>query len=147
MNLLPLILLRPLRLFVSSDSIRSARIVLLKATHLPIVAAIWLFESAKYRVSGSASTFSPTGPTTTNSRSKRPFFANLDSLKSRPNEHAPSRQVSASKTSKQAEAYEPSNQTSVGLEAKVADLSQKIEELSRIILQQQQQQQSAARDT
>ncbi|KAL8854385.1 MAG: hypothetical protein Q9221_000872 [Calogaya cf. arnoldii] len=44
-NLIALILFRPLRLCVPADQIRNARIVLLKATHMPYVIAIWLYES------------------------------------------------------------------------------------------------------
>ncbi|KAL8673015.1 MAG: hypothetical protein Q9168_002538 [Polycauliona sp. 1 TL-2023] len=44
-NLIPLILFRPLRLCVPADQMRVARIAVLKATHLPYVAAIWLYES------------------------------------------------------------------------------------------------------
>ncbi|KAH8900173.1 hypothetical protein GQ53DRAFT_741135 [Thozetella sp. PMI_491] len=44
-NLLALIIFRPLRLFLPSDNkFRAARIVLLKATHFPIVAVIQLYE-------------------------------------------------------------------------------------------------------
>jgi len=44
-NLLALVIFRPLRLFLPSDNkFRRARILLLKATHLPIVAAIGLYE-------------------------------------------------------------------------------------------------------
>ncbi|KAF2744225.1 hypothetical protein M011DRAFT_193400 [Sporormia fimetaria CBS 119925] len=43
LNLIPLGL-RPLRLFLSSERLRSARIVLLKATHLPFIAAIGAYE-------------------------------------------------------------------------------------------------------
>lgn len=44
-NLLALFIFRPLRLFLPSDTkFRQARILLLKATHLPIVAAIELYE-------------------------------------------------------------------------------------------------------
>lgn len=44
-NLLALIIFRPLRLFLpSDDKFRWARIILLKATHLPIVGAIMLYE-------------------------------------------------------------------------------------------------------
>lgn len=44
-NLLALVIFRPLRLFLPSDNkFRKARILLLKATHLPIVAAIELYE-------------------------------------------------------------------------------------------------------
>lgn len=42
-NLLPL-LLRPLRLVVAADRLRSARIALLKATHWPFVALILAYE-------------------------------------------------------------------------------------------------------
>ena len=43
-KLLPLLLFRPLRLCVPSEQMRSARIVLLKITHAPYIAAIWLYE-------------------------------------------------------------------------------------------------------
>ncbi|KAF1964575.1 hypothetical protein BU23DRAFT_594080 [Bimuria novae-zelandiae CBS 107.79] len=43
LNLIPL-LLRPLRLVLPSERLRSARIILLKATHLPFVGAIWVYE-------------------------------------------------------------------------------------------------------
>lgn len=42
-NLIPLCI-RPFRLFLPSERLRGARIVLLKATHLPFVAAIWCYE-------------------------------------------------------------------------------------------------------
>jgi hypothetical protein len=62
LNLIPLILIRPLRLFVASDKLRNARIVLLKVTHIPIVGAIWLFEKAQDKVSGNGNVFSSMGP-------------------------------------------------------------------------------------
>ncbi|CAN9106445.1 unnamed protein product [Alternaria alternata] len=43
LNLIPLVI-RPLRLVLPSERLRSVRIVLLKATHLPLVSAIWAFE-------------------------------------------------------------------------------------------------------
>jgi hypothetical protein len=53
-NLLALIIFRPLRLFLPSDNkIRSARIMLLKATHLPIVGAIMLYEFITGKLSAS----------------------------------------------------------------------------------------------
>jgi hypothetical protein len=61
-----LILLRPLRLFLSAEQVRSARIVLLKITHFPFVAAIWAYESAAGRLqrisSRPTSNFSGSGP-------------------------------------------------------------------------------------
>ncbi|KAI0486150.1 ion transporter [Xylaria cf. heliscus] len=43
-NLLALIIFRPLRLFASGDTLRHGRIVLLRATHAPIVALIQTYE-------------------------------------------------------------------------------------------------------
>lgn len=50
-NLLALAIFRPLRLVLPSDNkFRAARIILLKATHLPIVGAIMLYELIKGKV-------------------------------------------------------------------------------------------------
>lgn len=50
-NLLALAIFRPLRLVLPSDNkFRAARILLLKATHLPIVGAIMLYELVKGKV-------------------------------------------------------------------------------------------------
>lgn len=50
-NLLALVIFRPLRLFLPSDGrIRAARILLLRATHLPIVGAIMLYELVRGKV-------------------------------------------------------------------------------------------------
>ncbi|KAK3174308.1 hypothetical protein OEA41_001552 [Lepraria neglecta] len=43
-NLIPLLLFRPLRVCLPSEQIRSARIVLLKVTHFPYIAGIWIYE-------------------------------------------------------------------------------------------------------
>lgn len=49
LNLIPLAL-RPLRLFLAADQLRSTRIILLKATHLPHVLAISLYEKLCHTV-------------------------------------------------------------------------------------------------
>ncbi|KKY38005.1 putative ion transporter [Diaporthe ampelina] len=50
-NLLALVIFRPLRLVLPSDNkFRAARIILLKATHLPIVGAIMMYELVKGKV-------------------------------------------------------------------------------------------------
>ncbi|KAI3402112.1 hypothetical protein diail_41 [Diaporthe ilicicola] len=50
-NLLALVIFRPLRLVLPSDNkFRAARILLLKATHLPIVGVIMLYELVKGKV-------------------------------------------------------------------------------------------------
>ncbi|SLM40261.1 hypothetical protein LPUS_11008 [Lasallia pustulata] len=51
LNLIPLICFRPLRLCIPSEQLRSARIVLLKVTHIPYVAAIWAYEGGHKYVS------------------------------------------------------------------------------------------------
>ena len=50
--MIPLGLLRPLRLCLPAEKIRSARIILLKATHWPYVAAIYVYEIASGRLRG-----------------------------------------------------------------------------------------------
>ncbi|KAE8335628.1 hypothetical protein BDV24DRAFT_155896 [Aspergillus arachidicola] len=51
LNLIPLLCIRPLRLFLPAEHIRRVRIVLLRATHLPFVALIWAYESSRRYIS------------------------------------------------------------------------------------------------
>ena len=60
-NLIPLIFIRPLRLFIAAEKLRRTRIMLLKITHLPIVGIIWVFERAHEKIRGGASGFSSIG--------------------------------------------------------------------------------------
>jgi hypothetical protein len=69
-NLIPL-LIRPFRLVLPSERLRSARIVLLKATHLPLVVAIWAYEQLANARKHSPSVPSFSGPQTP-TQSKRP---------------------------------------------------------------------------
>lgn len=69
-NLIPLGL-RPFRLCLSSEHLRSARIVLLKATHLPFVGAIWLYEQLADAGKRDSMLMSFSGPQTP-TPSKRP---------------------------------------------------------------------------
>lgn len=50
-NLIPLLFIRPLRLFVPAENLRRVRIVVLKVTHLPFVAIIWAYEGSRRYVS------------------------------------------------------------------------------------------------
>lgn len=50
-NLLPLLFIRPLRLFFPSETVRRIRIFALKVTHLPIVALLWCYEGSRRLVS------------------------------------------------------------------------------------------------
>lgn len=45
-NLLPLLFVRPLRLFLSSGSVRRVRVQMLRAVMLPFVALIWFYEGS-----------------------------------------------------------------------------------------------------
>ncbi|OAT10714.1 hypothetical protein BDBG_17405 [Blastomyces gilchristii SLH14081] len=47
LNLIPLLCIRPLRLFLPGESIRRVRIVLLKVTHSPFVGIILAYESSR----------------------------------------------------------------------------------------------------
>lgn len=49
-NLIPLLCIRPMRLFLSAGSLRRVRIVLLRATHLPFVTLIWVYESFRRKL-------------------------------------------------------------------------------------------------
>lgn len=51
LNLCPLVLLRPLRLFFPSEDVRRIRILVLKVTHIPFVAVIWAYENSRRMVS------------------------------------------------------------------------------------------------
>jgi len=62
-NLIPLVI-RPLRLVLPSERLRGARIVLLKATHLPFVFAIWAFEHIAHARTRDAKVTSFGGPQT-----------------------------------------------------------------------------------
>ncbi|KAL5330333.1 hypothetical protein ACEPPN_003860 [Leptodophora sp. 'Broadleaf-Isolate-01'] len=149
-NLIPLILIRPLRLFLSSDDLRRTRIVMLKVTHSPIVAAIWLFEKAHEKVNGGASGFSSIGPglarltsESSSSKKQRPFLASRsgktdsqhfpetpaeDGTHSPPHESAP-------KGKKEGQPAIVVSNTM--LEEQVQDLSLKIAELTALIMASQ----------
>ncbi|KAL4806778.1 hypothetical protein BDV18DRAFT_119841 [Aspergillus unguis] len=55
LNLIPLLCIRPMRIFLPAADIRRVRIVLLRATHLPFVALLWAYESGRRFVSGKES--------------------------------------------------------------------------------------------
>ncbi|KAJ5965172.1 uncharacterized protein N7479_005048 [Penicillium vulpinum] len=58
LNLIPLLCIRPMRLFLSAGTVRRVRIILLRATHLPFVALIWAYES-KWRHSSQGTQLPP----------------------------------------------------------------------------------------
>jgi hypothetical protein len=149
LNLIPLVLIRPLRLVLPSEKLRGARIILLKVTHAPIVGAIWVYEKIFDHFGTGASTFSSKGPgfaqITSSDMSpvkrQRPFLSN------RTNSKVISGQFSGydgeegiltSTTRFQGkENGALAGSSNADLEAKVADLSNKIAELTALIMAQQ----------
>ncbi|OJI96655.1 hypothetical protein ASPVEDRAFT_120784 [Aspergillus versicolor CBS 583.65] len=69
LNLIPLLCIRPMRLFLPAEDIRQVRIILLRATHLPCVALLWAYESSRRLFSRKGSLASSNMPRT---RSRRP---------------------------------------------------------------------------
>jgi hypothetical protein len=139
-------------LFFSAEQLRHTRILLLKVTHSPIVGAIWLFEVANDYFQGTARPFLSMGPGTgkftgsinVSSRRQRPFLSDRANSKThsgqftvfdRPDSPGPhTHPVKSKKGNDKAEVVALDN---TDLEAKVADLSLKITELTALIMAQQ----------
>lgn len=147
LNLIPLIFIRPLRLFVPAERLRNARIVLLKVTHLPIVGAIWVFERVNDQVRGGAMTFSSMGPGSqfdleNRARKSIPFLAKSNRAPSKHNSHyfghAPNgdHDPHTPKTER-VERAEMEVVNDANLEKMVEDLGAKIAELTAIVMAQQ----------
>jgi hypothetical protein len=143
LNLLPLILIRPLRLLFHSDNLRGVRIVLLKTTHAPIVGAIMLYEKLHNRIYGTHHTFAgQIGPGAANTRRiPRPVLGNRDSMHGvpPPRTNTKPRPESASEPGlmKVWKAAVGTNGQE-DLQRKVDDLSAKIEELTALLMAQAQ---------
>jgi hypothetical protein len=141
LNLIPLILIRPLRIFVSSENLRSIRIILLKTTHTPIVGAIWLYEKLQDHINGENHIFGAIGPGTTNTRKvQRPFLANRNSAQSASQRYSKTPRPDSGSEAGFLKAFKAAAGKSgqEDLERKVEDLSSKIEELTALIMAQMQ---------
>jgi hypothetical protein len=155
-NLIPLIFIRPLRLFIAAEKLRRTRIMLLKITHLPIVGTIWVFERAHEKIRGGASGFSSIshiGPGSTQlsqdsripSKKPKPFLSDRTNSKRTsqqfsevPNEdgaHSLGPHSYKIRSKKDLDATIVVNNTD--LENQVKDLSVKIAELTALIMAQQ----------
>jgi hypothetical protein len=148
-NLLALVIFRPLRLFLPSDNkFRGARIVLLKATHLPIVGAIRLFELIRGSVVYTDDFAGFSGPPRTGSSGtpKKPAAARPP-MASRPSgaswRNSP-RPVSASdliprlqRAGEDTDVDAPSD-----TDVRIAELSVKIDKLTELVLRMHAQQDS-----
>jgi hypothetical protein len=141
LNLIPLILIRPLRLFISSEKLRSIRILLLKATHTPIVGAIWLYEKIQDHLSGANHAFGVVRPGTTNTRKvQRPFLVDRNSVQSASQRYSKAPRPESGSEAGFLKAFKAATGKSgqEDLERKVEDLSSKIEELTALIMAQMQ---------
>lgn len=143
-NLLALVIFRPLRIFLpSDDKFRYGRIMLLKVTHLPIVGAIMAYELvtgklgtsdeyAGFKSGRSGTIFAPSSTPKKTSRpatQARPGSSYQPGVSPRPRDN---RMADEDATE------EPSD-----VEVRIADLAQKIDRLTDIIVQMQSQSQGA----
>lgn len=126
-----------------SAKLRKARIMLLKITHIPIVGAIWLFESAQEQMGGGVNRFSSIGPSMEDTnqyeptKKQRPFLSNRTDTKTS-SQHFPEDGLQIpgpcavkGKREIKGEAVMVDN---AGLEARVADLTTKIAELTALMM-------------
>ncbi|KAL5601096.1 hypothetical protein BROUX41_005920 [Berkeleyomyces rouxiae] len=136
-NLIALVIFRPIRLFLKSDTrFRAARIVLLKVTHWPVVGLIKLYEA----LFGDGSNLALSGL-------KGPAPTRGLSVKNKPPAHLgrPSSSDAQAPTSRtlgslQADVTVHGAQSNAALEAKVVDLTAKIDQLMMLVQAMQQQQ-------
>lgn len=152
-NLLALVIFRPLRLFLPSDNkFRSARIMLLKVTHLPIVGAILFYELVSGKLgksdeyagfkSGRHGTIFVPNSSTPKKLSSRPQMQGRPSSSYQPGMSP--RPLSGADMSKLAQrdnrmAEEDAAEQPSDVEVRIADLGQKIDRLTEIIVQLQAQ--------
>ncbi|KAI1432238.1 ion transporter [Xylaria sp. CBS 124048] len=137
-NLLALIIFRPLRLFATGDTLRHGRIILLRATHAPIVGLIQLYEWLSCKISrGKTDEFrehrqcAPEGHIVSAPNRTRPYYG-------RP---APSPRPDSiemgNKSTKQSLDKDDSTDIPSDIEVRIADLSAKIDHLTALVLAMQ----------
>ncbi|KAI0537429.1 ion transporter [Xylaria digitata] len=134
-NLLALIIFRPLRLFVSGSTLRHGRIVLLRATHAPIVALIQTYEWVASKLNmGSVDSFQ--GPQQNSPKRNTIPPQNRPQSGYRPRMPSPrpnsTEMINKSKWQDQAE--DDITDTSTDVEARIADLSAKIDRLTALVV-------------
>ncbi|TDZ18240.1 Calcium channel YVC1 [Colletotrichum orbiculare MAFF 240422] len=146
-NLIALVIFRPLRLFLpSDDKFRRSRILLLKATHLPIVGIIQLYENVRRRVlpdeyAGFKGPRAATG--LLNKRARNALQANRPSSGYRPGRSPGRREEHSSRPQIRAPENDdidaPSN-----VEVRISELNDKIDRLTALIEAMQQQSSSSS---
>lgn len=145
-NLIALVIFRPLRLFLpSDDKFRHGRILLLKATHLPIVGVIQLYESVRRRVLPEYAGFK--GPCTATGlrgkRSRNTLQANRPSSGYRPARSPYRHNDGHSRPEVRAADMEEADAPSA-VEVRIAELNDKIDKLTALIETMQQQRSGSA---
>ncbi|KAJ8116940.1 hypothetical protein OPT61_g1742 [Boeremia exigua] len=138
LNLIPLCI-RPFRLILPSEKLRSARIVLLKATHLPFVGVIWAYEHLDMYRKGDSGPVSFSGPQTPTATKRHLRLAvnspRLLRADIRPNSGTAARAQSTGRAQPSAEQVEPDAQ----LRTLVVNLTAQVEALTAIVSQLQEQ--------
>ncbi|KAI2636064.1 hypothetical protein GGS21DRAFT_514448 [Xylaria nigripes] len=138
-NLLALVLFRPLRLFASGDTLRHGRIVLLRATHAPIVTLIQLYEWAAGKVK-SGRTNSSFGGASQGVQGGCIVSA-YDRLHPRHGQSPPSPRPESidlsNKSNRRGSAANSSANISADVEEHIADLSAKIDRLTELVIAMQ----------
>lgn len=143
-NLLPL-LLRPLRLALSTQQLRHARIFLLKATHFPLVALILFYERAlklldDRRRSGSPAV-TPTLSLDSAASLRRPAYRKTPS-NSRPSILARQPRDAQAPTRTPGQNQLPPIESMQGLSTAVTELRAQVEMLTDLLTQERQAKQS-----
>lgn len=143
-NLIALVIFRPLRLFLPSDGkLRQGRIVLLKATHAPIVGAIHAYEWIVSRIKGSNGYSNLRGPR--QNSMKRPSAPPPNKPDSRPQSSYRPRVPSSQRTGAGVIEPRPRSQDRRGpeddyadaptsAEVQIAELASKIDRLTALVV-------------
>ncbi|KAK0636976.1 hypothetical protein B0T17DRAFT_613630 [Bombardia bombarda] len=157
-NLLALVIFRPLRLFLPSDhKFRGARILLLKATHLPVVGAIQLYEwiggttlkATQYNgfrgprraaMPSPAATKRLTRPQVLHLRQSASSLAGVSGRNFSTSDAAARVETRRSMAATEAAEEQAFGDPSTDVEVRIADLSAKIDRLTDLVISMQGQQ-------
>ena len=150
--MIALVIFRPLRLVLSSgDKFRQARIILLKATHAPIVAAIYVYELLSVKLSRGGTRFRGASSSRQNSMAKRPSKPPPDRPQSSgyhhrprmasPSHHqptnAPAAGGAAATVERESRERRPEDDTSdppTDVQVQIAELTAKVDRLTALVV-------------
>ncbi|CAI6276962.1 unnamed protein product [Periconia digitata] len=140
LNLIPL-LLRPLRLVLPSERLRSTRIALLKATHVPFVAAIWAYEKMLLASQKHQSELSMSGPGSHSGTKRlfRPSHQLARSLTARPTSGRTMYPTGRPQTPQTPKTGDGSVEADPQLKSLVLKLTAQVEKLAAVVSQLQEE--------